>query len=143
MKNARCVPFSETQQTVPEFLVPVPGFTLQECFAPEILAMTFEAPDEVQIGWLRNIDDNTYVYVAPPAPPPVVITATMARACLTLPDRVKWDNNETPQIVTVKTDFADGLTNPTATENMQFLYDTQSITLVSLDKFKATYPLGD
>ena len=143
MKNARCIPYNDTQQTVVEFLVPVEGFTLDQCFPPEIVAMTFTAPDEVQIGWLRNTEDNTYQYVAPPAPPPIVIYSSMVRACLTLTDQVKWDNNQTPQIVTVKTNFDGGLTNPTATENMQFLYDTQSIGLASLDKFKATYPLGD
>lgn len=142
MKNARCTPLNEAQQTVVEFLVPVPGFTLEECFSPEVLAMTFSAPDEVQIGWLRNISENTYEYVEPPAPPPVVITQTDVRACLTLADKVKWDNNQTPEIVTVKENFASGLTNPVATENMQFLYDTNSIGLVSLDAFKAKYPIG-
>lgn len=142
MKNARCTPYSETQQTVAEFLVPVEGYPLEECFSPEVLAMTFPAPDEVQLGWLRNINDNTYEYVPPPPPPKQVIYSSMVRACLTLSDKVKWDNNQTPEIVTVKLDFDDGLTNPEATENMQFLYDTQSIGLVSLDKFKATYPIA-
>jgi hypothetical protein len=143
MKNARCNPYSETQQVVAEFLVPVPGFSLEECFAPEIIAMTFSAPEEVEIGWFREIVDGSYVAPPPSPPSPVLITQAMVRACLTLPDQVKWDNNQTPEIVTVKTNFQNGLTNPTATENMQFLYDTQSISLASLDEFKATYPLGD
>lgn len=142
MKNARCTPLNETQQTVVEFLVPIQGFTLEECFSPEVLAMTFPAPDEVEIGWLRNIDAGTYEAPAPVPPPPVIIYSAEVRACLTLADQVKWDNNQTPQIVTVKTNFDGGLTNPTATENMQFLYDTQSIGLVSLDTFKARYPIG-
>lgn len=142
MKNARCTSYTEEQQIVAEFLVPIAGYTLEECFAPEIVAMTFPAPDDVEIGWLRNISDNTYEYVPPPPPPAQVIYASNARACLTLADQVKWDNNQTPQIVTVKNNFDAGLTNPEATENMQFLYDTQSIGLVSLDKFKATYPIA-
>lgn len=142
MKNARCAPYSETQQIVIEFLVPIPGFTLEQCFVPEILATTYPAPDEVQEDWFRNIEDGSYVAPPPSPPSPVLITQTMVRACLTLPDQVKWDNNQTPEIVTVKANFQNGLTNPTATENMQFLYDTQSISLASLDKFKATYPVG-
>lgn len=142
MKNARCTSYNDTQQLVAEFLIPVPGFTLEECFAPEVLAMTFPAPDNVMEGWLRNISDNTYEPMPPAPPVPVTIFANMVRACLTLPDQVKWDNDQTPQIVTVKTNFTSGLQNPAATENMQFLYDTQSIGLASLDKFKATYPVG-
>ena len=143
MKNARCIPYSEGIQQVVEFLEPVPGFTLEQCFSAEVLASVYPAPNEVQIGWLRNVETETYEAPAPVPPPPVVIYSSMVRACLTLADQVKWDNNQTPQIVTVKTNFDGGLTNPTATENMQFLYDTQSITLTSLDNFKATYPLGD
>lgn len=141
MKNAHCGNYSETQQVIVEFLVPVPGFTLEECFAPGVLEMTFPAPDDAQEGWLRNIADGTYEAVAP-SPSVTIIFSQNVRECLTLADQVKWDNDQTPQIVTVKTNFNSGLANPVATENMQFLYDTQSIGLASLDKFKATYPIG-
>lgn len=120
------------------------GYEPADVYTPEIAAYyNTQVPDYVVNGATFNGTD--WVNPVPPEPgppPPVVISADMARNCLTLPDKVKWDNNETPQIVTVKNDFAGGLTNPSATENMQFLYDTQSIGLASLDKFKATYPVG-
>lgn len=120
------------------------GFEPADVYTPEIAAYyNMQVPDYVVNG--ATFDGTEWVNpTPPPSPPPIpiVITSDMARNCLTLTDKVKWDNNETPQIVTVKTDFANGLTNPTATENMQFLYDTQSIGLASLDKFKATYPIG-
>lgn len=37
---------------VQEIFVPLPGFTLEESFTPEVAAMFQEVPDNVKVGWI-------------------------------------------------------------------------------------------
>lgn len=49
------------------FVVPQ-GFTINDCFTPEIVAQFEPCPDEVKPGWIKQ-EDGTFV--APPPPPPL------------------------------------------------------------------------
>jgi len=60
---------------VREFIVPVAGFQLSDCFPAEFLAQCVQAPDDVQQGW--TYDGSNF---APPvAPTPVPRTVFSAR----------------------------------------------------------------
>jgi hypothetical protein len=61
MKTARI-----QNNTVAEILVPVEGFTLDQCFHPSIINQCQEVEDEVQAGWVKQEDGS---FVAPEAPP--------------------------------------------------------------------------
>ena len=50
---------------VGDVIVPVEGFTIEECFHPDILAMYTLVADEVQPGWVV-----TEGGIVPPAPAP-------------------------------------------------------------------------
>ena len=55
---------------VAEFLEPVTGHSLEDCFHASVLAECLSVPDEVQLGWIRQ-DDGTFVAPTPvPAPAP-------------------------------------------------------------------------
>jgi hypothetical protein len=51
---------------VTEFLTPLEGFALEDCFSADLLAECVPAANTVQIGWL--FDGNSFS--APPPPPP-------------------------------------------------------------------------
>lgn len=57
--------------TVIEFLVPIDGFTLEECFVPEIIANVIVVDDSVQLGWV--LQDGQWVSPLPPAIPTIFI----------------------------------------------------------------------
>jgi hypothetical protein len=61
MKTARI-----QNNTVAEILVPVEGFTLDQCFHPSILTQCQEIEDEVQAGWVKQKDGS----FAAPEPTP-------------------------------------------------------------------------
>lgn len=52
--------------TVTEMVKPVDGFSIQQCFHPDLLKNVISCPDEVQAGW--SYDAETGVFAAPPAP---------------------------------------------------------------------------
>lgn len=54
------------ENLVTEFLTPVPGHTLVECFHPGVLAQCAEVRDEVELNWVRQDDGS---FAPPPAPP--------------------------------------------------------------------------
>lgn len=77
-------------------------------------------------------------YVAPVyAPAPRVWTAGDIRAGLTLPERVKWDNNSAPEIVTVKSELSTPQKLTATTELLQLLVDVAVISQASMDKVLA------
>lgn len=61
-------------QTVVEILNAVPGFPVEQCFHPDIIAASVDAPDEVQPGWTYN-EDGTFTPPAAPVEEPVVEAA--------------------------------------------------------------------
>lgn len=50
---------------VQEVFIPMAGFTIEESFTPEVVAMFQLCPDDVEAGWLY--DPNTEEYRRPPA----------------------------------------------------------------------------
>lgn len=41
---------------VSDFIAPLEGFTIEQCFHPDILAMYIQVDDEVQAGWIVTED---------------------------------------------------------------------------------------
>ena len=71
----------------------------------------------------------------PPAPPPArTWSASDVRNGLTLAEKVKWDNNSAPEIVTVKAELTGSKEVAEVTELLQFLVDTNVISQASMDK---------
>jgi hypothetical protein len=72
---------------------------------------------------------------ATPAPPaPRTWTADNIRAGLTLSERVKWDNNSAPEVVTAKQEMASAQELEHTTEVLQLLVDAAVISQASMDK---------
>lgn len=72
---------------------------------------------------------------APPAPPaPRTWTQDSVRAGLTLAEKVKWDNNSVPEILTVKSELAPPQELVSTTELLQLLVDVTAISQASMDK---------
>jgi hypothetical protein len=61
MKMARI-----TDGVVGDVIVPLEGFTIEECFHPDVLALYVTVADEVQPGWIVTEDG----IVDPDAPEP-------------------------------------------------------------------------
>lgn len=51
---------------VQEIIVPHSGFTIDQMFHPDIVAILVTVPDEVDVGWIKQ-EDGTYI--PPPTPP--------------------------------------------------------------------------
>jgi hypothetical protein len=72
---------------------------------------------------------------APPAPPaPRTWTQDNVRAGLTLSEKVKWDNNSVPEILTVKSELSSPQELASMTELLQLLVDVTAISQASMDK---------
>jgi hypothetical protein len=67
MKYARIV-----SNSVQEVFTPPDGFTIEECFHPDVVKLFEPVPDEVDVGWLKNPDGTFSAppVVEPPAPEP-------------------------------------------------------------------------
>jgi hypothetical protein len=74
----------------------------------------------------------------PPATPaPRTWTADNFRAGMTLAEKVKWDSDSAPEIVTVKSELAFPKELAEATELLQLLVDAAVISQASMDKVLA------
>lgn len=97
-----------------------------------------QVPDDAENGdgWLNG-------QLVKPAPPPVPAPAPRTwnisdiRPKLTLGERVKWDNDKTDTIKTVKIEFSQPLQLAQATEMLQFLVDSGDISAASMQKILA------
>jgi hypothetical protein len=69
--------------------------------------------------------------------PPRTISSEDVRKNLTFAEKAKWDSDKTPEIVTAKIEFAQPLEVEIATEVLQFLVDSGSISQASMDKVLA------
>jgi hypothetical protein len=84
-------------------------------------------------GWV----DGQLVKPEPPPPAPAPArtwSASDVRNGLTLAEKVKWDNDSAPEIVTVKAELAGSKAVAEVTELLQFLVDTNVISQASMDK---------
>ena len=86
-----------------------------------------------------GIDDD-YIngeFIKPPQPeielPPRKISLDEIRNALTLAEKIKWDNNKTDEITTVKVEFAQPLLVADAEPWLQLLVDSGSISQASID----------
>lgn len=68
MKYARVI-----DSVVQEVFTPPAGFTLQECFHPDLVIQFEPCPEEVEGGWLKQ-EDGTFI--APPTPPEPIDNGT-------------------------------------------------------------------
>jgi hypothetical protein len=64
MKTARI-----QNNKVVEILVPVAGFTIDQCFHPEILAACEQIEDDVQPTWVKQ-EDGSFAAPVEPEPTP-------------------------------------------------------------------------
>ena len=72
---------------------------------------------------------------APPAPPaPRTWTQDNFRTGLTLSEKVKWDSDSVPEIVTVKSELSSPQELAATTELLQFLVDMNVISQASMNK---------
>ena len=65
--------------------------------------------------------------------PPRRISLDDIRNALTLAEKIKWDNNKTDEITTVKVEFSMPLLVADATPWLQLIVDSGSISQVSID----------
>lgn len=56
--------------TVVEILTAVPGYLIEDCFHPNILAQCVDVADEVQVGWVKQ-EDGTFAAPVVEETPPV------------------------------------------------------------------------
>lgn len=106
-----------------------------EIYHPDVAVFyDTDVPDDVQNGW--ELIEN--VWTAPVIPEPVAPTRTISaddvRRNLTFAEKAKWDSDKTPEIITAKIEFAQPLEVEPATEVLQFLVDSNSISQASMTK---------
>lgn len=109
------------------------------CYHPDVAAFyNTEVPDDSVNGdgWVNG--QLVKPAPIPPAPPaPRTWTAADIRAGLTLSERVKWDNDGAPEIVTAKQEMASAQQLEHTTEVLQMLVDAAVISQVSMAKVLA------
>jgi hypothetical protein len=110
-----------------------------EFYHPDIAAFyNTEVPDDAVNGdgWVNG--QLVKPAPPPPAPPaPRTWTAADIRAGLTLSERVKWDNDSAPEIVTAKQEMASAQQLEHTTEVLQMLVDAAVISQASMTKVLA------
>lgn len=115
-----------------------PG-TPTEFYHPDVAQFyNTEVPDDAVNGdgWVNG--QLVKPQPAPPAPPaPRTWTQADVRAGLSLAEKVKWDNDSAPEIVTVKSELADPKELAATTELLQLLVDASVISQASMDKVLA------
>ena len=87
-----------------------------------------------------NIGDEYVngIFISPAPVIPVALPKRISlddiRNALTLAEKIKWDNNKTDEITTVKVEFAQPLLVADAEPWLQLLVDSGSISQASIDK---------
>jgi len=110
-----------------------------DCYHADVAVFyNTEVPDDAANGdgWVNG--QLVKPEPAPPAPPaPRTWTADNFRAGMTLAEKVKWDNDSAPEIVTVKSEIAFPKELAATTELLQLLVDAAVISQASMDKVLA------
>lgn len=108
-----------------------------EYYHPDVAALyTTEVPDDAANGdgWVNGALVKPEQPTAP-EPAPKMWTTSDFRAGMTLAEKVKWDNNSAPEIVTVKQELPKELAG--ATELVDFLVASSVISQATADKILA------
>jgi len=110
-----------------------------ECYHPDVAKFyDTQVPDDAANGdgWVNG--QLVKPEPAPPAPPaPRTWAAGDVRAGLTLAERVKWDNDATPTIVTAKVELSTPRDVADTTEVLAMLVEAGDISQASMDKILA------
>lgn len=107
-----------------------------EFYHPDVAVFyNTEVPDDAANGdgWI----DGALVKPEPapePLPAPRTWSQADVRAGLSLSEKVKWDNDSAPEIVTVKAELSTPQELAATTELLQFLVDTAVIAQASMNK---------
>lgn len=110
-----------------------------ECYHPDVaIFYDTQVPDNAVNGdgWI----DGALVKPEPPPPPapaPRTWSAENFRAAMTLTEKVKWDNDSAPEIVTVKAELATPQQQEAVNELLQLLVSAGVIAQASMDKVLA------
>lgn len=89
-------------------------------------------------GWVNGkLVKQVIPEPVPASIPPRTVSLDDVRKSLTYAEKAKWDSDKTPEIVTAKIEFAQPLEVEPATEVLQFLVDSGSISQASMDKVLA------
>lgn len=103
-----------------------------EQFHPIVAAEFQSVPDEVEAGYI--FANGQWAAPKPAPPAPRTWLQVDVRAGLSLSEKVKWDNDSAPEIVTVKAELSTPQELAATTELLQFLVDTAVIAQASMDK---------
>lgn len=101
-------------------------------FHPIVAAEFQSVPDEVETGWICT--DGQWAAPKPPLPAPRTWSQADVRAGLSLSEKVKWDNDSAPEIVTVKSELSASQELAATTELLQLLVDSAVISQASMNK---------
>jgi hypothetical protein len=110
------------------------GFTIEQTIVPELLPSLVMCPSDTVAKSTYNPETLQFT---PPPPPPQTWNDYSVRAGLTLTDKTKWDNNQTPEIITVKIEFEMPQERPYTTELLEYLVASDSISQTSMDQVLA------
>lgn len=126
-----------TDNFVLEIITVQNGFTIEQTVVPELLPTLIPCPENTVPN--STYDPETFQFTPPP-PPPQTWNDFSVRAGLTLVDKTNWDNNTTPQIITVKIEFETPQERPYTTELLEYLVVSESISQTSMDQVLAQSP---
>lgn len=107
-----------------------------ECYHADVAQFyNTEVPDDAANGdgWVNG--QLVKPEPAPPVPPaPRTWTQADVRAGLTLAEKVKWDSDSAPEIVTVKSELSAPKELAATTELLQLLVDAAVISQASMER---------
>lgn len=107
-----------------------------EIYHPDIAAhYNTDIPDDIENG--ASLVNGVWVNIEAPTAGVREWGIEEIRPYLTLSERVKWDNNSTDAIKTVKLELANGLNEAKTTEVLQLLVDSGDISQASMTKILA------
>lgn len=103
-------------------------------YYPTVAAEFIVVPADVENGWVFDGSNWSAPVIPEPIIEPIRISLEDIRKGLTFSEKTKWDNNSTFEIITAKIEFTQPLLVEDATEILNFLVESDSISQMSVDK---------